>query len=226
MLDRRRFLSYIPLAATTFGGMLSFAPQTIAASAVEHQGSSGIESLMRGHGLLTRSLIVSDLIKQRIAKGQETDPALVLDTASIFRNYLQEFHDKAEEKFLYASMETNNVCFAAIQELKVQHGTGLELTRRITNLAKAGKMNAELAGYLGDFVKMYTHHAAYEDTIVFPAFEGMEKRNDLAEISASFDQEEKRVLGRNGFNDFLNLVAKVEKKLGIYELSSSTPQLQ
>jgi hemerythrin-like domain-containing protein len=224
MLDRRRFLSYIPLAATTFGGMLGFVPQSIAAPAP--QGISAIETLMRGHGLIIRALIVSDLIRQRITTGQETDPSLVLDTFTIFRKYLQEFHDNAEEKFLYASMETNNVCFNAIQELKVQHGTGLELTTRMTNLAKGGKMNAELAGYLGDFVKMYTHHAAYEDTIVFPAFEAMEKRSDLAEVSASFDQEEKRVLGRNGFNDFLTLIAKVEKKLGIYELSSSTPQLK
>ena len=43
-----------------------------------------------------------------------------------------------EEKYIFAPMENKKVGFAAIQELKVQHGSGFELTHRIANLAKAG----------------------------------------------------------------------------------------
>jgi hypothetical protein len=86
-------------------------------------------------------------------------------------------------------------------------------------------MNAELAGYIDQFQKMYRHHSAYEDTVIFPAFDLMEKRSDLEELTATFGDEEKKVLGRNGYDVFLNQIAHVEKQLGIYELSSSTPKL-
>ncbi len=224
MLDRRRFLSYIPIAATSFGVMAGLAPQSEAASTQEH-GVGAIETLMRGHGLLLRALIIYDVIKNRIVKGQETEPSLVLDTAAVIHNYLEGFHEMVEEKYIFAPMENKKVGFAAIQELKVQHGSGFELTHRIANLAKAGTLKAELAGYLGDFNVMYRHHSAYEDTIIFPSFEAMGTREDLTELAATVAAEEKKVLGHKGFDDFVNQIAHVEKKLGIYELSSSTPKI-
>ena len=197
MLDRRRFLSYIPIAATSFGIMAGLSPQVQAATTQEH-GVGAIKTLMRGHGLLLRALIVYDVIKDRIVKGQEAEPSLILDTVSVFHNYLEGFHEMAEEKYIFAPMENNKVDFAAIQELKVQHGSGFELTHRITNLAKAGTLKAEMAGYLDDFIKMYRHHAAYEDTIIFPAFEAMDKRENLVELAETFASEEKKVLGHRG----------------------------
>ncbi len=225
MLDRRKFLSYVPAAATTFGIIAGITHTSNALAAQEPLGISAIETLMRGHGLLSRAMIIYGVIKDRIVKGQETDPSLVLATASVFHDYLEGFHEMAEEKYIFAPMEKNNVCFAAIQELKIQHGTGYELTQRITNLGKKGKMNSELAKYFNDFKNMYRHHTAYEDTVIFPAFEAMEKRNELAELVADFDLEEKRVLGHHGFDDFLKQIANIEMKLGIYDLSTSTPKL-
>jgi len=226
MLDRRSFLSYIPAAATTFGAMVGMAPASDATASQGQQGISAIETLMRGHGLLSRAMIIYGVIKDRIVKGEETDPSLILNTASVFHNYLEGFHEMAEEKYIFGPMEKNNVCFAAIQELKIQHGAGYELTQRITNMANEGKINSNLAAYFDDFKKMYRHHTAYEDTVVFPAFEAMEKRNDLAELAAGFDLDEKRVLGHHGFDDFLKQIANVEIKLGIYDLYTSTPKLQ
>ena len=224
MLDRRKFLSYLPVAATAVGVMSGLAPLSKAVAS-QAPGVGAIETLMRGHGLLLRAMIVYDVVRERIAKGQETEPSLVFDVSTVIHEYLEGFHEMAEEKYIFAPMEKNNVSFAAIQELKVQHGTGYELTRRITSHGKAGKMNADLAKYLEDFNSMYRHHSAYEDTVIFPGFEGMEKRTDLQELAATFEGEEKRVLGHHGFDDFLNRIARAEKKLGIYELSSSTPKL-
>jgi hemerythrin-like domain-containing protein len=224
MFDRRKFLTFVPIAAATFGVMAGLAPQSSAAK-TQDQGVGAIETLMRGHGLLWRAIIVYDVIRDRILKGQETEPSLILDTASVIRTYLEDFHEKAEEKYIFAPLEKDSAQFAAIQELKVQHGTGYELTRRISNLSKTGKMNAELAGYLDDFQRMYRHHAAYEDTVIFPAFDVMEKRSDMAELAATFGVEEKKVLGHNGFDVFLNQIAHIEKQLGIYELATSTPKL-
>jgi hemerythrin-like domain-containing protein len=226
MLDRRSFLSYIPVAAGTLGVMAGIVPLRAEAAKQEPKGIGAIETLMRGHGLLLRAMIVLDVIKDRILKDKETEPSLIIDIATVFRNYLEDFHEMAEEKYIFAPLEKSNICFSSIQELKVQHGTGYELMHRTTDLAKSGKINAELAGYLDDFNKMYRHHAAFEDTVLFPSFEGLEKRADLVELASTFEEEEKRVLGHRGFDDFLNQIAKVEKKLGIFELSSSTPKLK
>jgi len=122
-------------------------------------------------------------------------------------------------------MEQKNVCFRSVQELKIQHGTGYELTQRITKMAQSGKQGSDLAGYLSDFVTMYRYHMAWEDTIVFPAFDAMEENKNLSELAATFEQDEKRILGHDGFGTFLNNIADVEKELGIYGLSTSTPKL-
>jgi hypothetical protein len=123
-------------------------------------------------------------------------------------------------------MEKKKICFDAIQELKVQHGSGYELMQRIKALAKADKLNSEMASYFEDFRLMYTHHAAYEDTVIFPSFEAMENRSEINELADTLESEEKRVLGHRGFGDFVDKIAGVEKKLGIYELSTSTPKLK
>jgi hemerythrin-like domain-containing protein len=225
MLDRRRFLSYIPIAATTFGVMAGLAPGSKAAK-TKDQGVGAIETLMRGHGLLLRAMIIYGVVRDRIGKGEETEPSFIFDTSATIHNYLEGFHEMAEEKYIFAPLEKDKAQFSAIQELKVQHGTGYELTSRISSLSKAGKLKTELAGYLDDFVKMYSHHAAYEDTVIFPAFDALKQPTELAELVVTFDAEEKRVLGNHGFDDFLNQIASVEKKLGIYELSSSTPKLK
>lgn len=224
MSNRRQFLSYIPAAVTM--GILGCLDQTKAGVAGEENTSVGaIETIMRGHGLLDRAIIIYDVSRVRLSKEQQIDPSLVLKTADVIHNYLERFHESMEEKYIFASMEKNNVCYQSIQELKIQHGTGYELTRRIMILAKTGKLSPDLTHYLTDFVQMYRHHSAWEDTVIFPAFDAMENRNDLAELSTTFASEERKILGHNGFNHFLNQIADVERELGIYELSSSTPKL-
>jgi hemerythrin-like domain-containing protein len=223
MLDRRKFLSYVPKTVTL--GVLVGAAQAKAVQSDEYQGVGAIENLMRGHGLLLRALIIYDVAAKRIGKGHIADPSLLAKTADVFHNYLQRFHEAMEEKYIFAPMEEKNVCFRSIQELKIQHGTGYELTQRITNMAKAGKQGSELAGYLADFVKMYRYHMAWEDTIVFPAFDTMEQKKDLVELAATIDQEEKQILGHDGFASFISQITDVEKQLDIYGLSGSTPKL-
>ena len=72
---------------------------------------------------------------------------------------------------------------------------------------------------------MYRHHAAWEDTVIFPAFDIMTKRSELSELAATFEIEEKKILGPTGFDSFVNDLADVEKHLGIYDLSSWTAKL-
>jgi hemerythrin-like domain-containing protein len=224
VIDRRKFLSYVP-AVTIFGTLGGLAMASEAATSQSAQSIGAIETLMRGHGLLLRATIIYDVSRKRLAKGQKLDPALILKTAQFFHDYLQRFHEVLEEKYIFAPMEQNDVCSSSIQELKVQHGAGYELTQRVMHLAQAGKTNSGLVGYLSDFVQMYQHHCAWEDTVIFPAFDAMEKPQDLSELAAVFEEEEKKMFGHDCFTSYLNLIADVEKQLNIYELATSTPKL-
>lgn len=223
MFDRRKFLSYIPAATFAFASVISGAE---ADAATQHSPSVGaIETLMRGHGILMRAVIIYDVVRERISKHQETEPALILKTTAVIHTYLHDFHEKMEESYIFKPMEKAHIEFASIQELKIQHGTGYELITRITNLAKSGKIGADLSGDLDSFTRMYRYHAAWEDTVVFPAFDAMERRSELAELAVTFESEEKTILGHAGFETFVNDIAGVEKQLGIYDPSRWTAKL-
>lgn len=222
-MDRRQFLSYIP--AATVAAVSVVGRSAPSASAQDAPSVGAIETLMRGHGLLLRAIIIYDVVRERLAKQQEIEPSLIQKTTAVIHNYLQGYHENMEERFIFKPMEKAQVQFSSIQDLKIQHGTGHELIRRITNLTKTGKPNAELAGYMESFGRMYKYHAAWEDTVVFPAFDELEKRRELTELAATFELEEKSILGQTGFASFLNDIASVEKQLGINGLSAWTAKL-
>lgn len=224
MFGRRRFLSqYLPAATVAFGTIISTTGTTRAEEA--YQGVGAIETIMRGHGLLLRTIIIYDLIGERLAKGEKADPSLILKTTEVIHTYLQNFHENMEERYIFKPMEDANSNTASIQELKIQHGTAYELTRRVTDLAKTGKLNSELQGYLVAFGKMYRYHSAWEDTVIFPAFDLLMSRKDLADLGRVLEQEEKKILGTSGFESFVKDIAAVERQLGIYEPSKWTAKL-
>lgn len=224
MLDRRKFISFIPASVAAFGLFGAVAPRNSFAAS-SHEPVSAIEILSRGHGLLIRMIIIYELSAARANKGEKIDPAIVLKTTQIIRHYLHDYHEKMEEQHVFAPLERAQVCFNSIQELKVQHGSSYELTGRIEKATTAGKLNSEVTGYMIDYATMYKHHSAWEDTVIFPAFDAHVNKKDIAELASVFASEEHKILGHDGFDSFLNQVADLEKQLGIFELSSSTPKI-
>jgi hemerythrin-like domain-containing protein len=224
MLDRRKFISFIPASIAGFGLFAGLMPGQGLAAAKQAQVGA-IETLTRGHGLLLRATLIYEVAGNRTAKGEKIDPSLVQTTAQVIRRYLHDFHEMMEEKYIFAPLELSKICFSSIQELKVQHGTSYELTQRILKLTAAGKLNTEVVGYMTDYTKMYTHHTAWEDTVIFPAFDSLEKKRDIDELAATFSAEERKILGNDGFDSFLGQIAEVEKQLNIFELSTSTAKI-
>jgi hemerythrin-like domain-containing protein len=223
MVNRRRFLSYVPALVTIpVGSLLGPAHP---AHAAEVAGLSPIENLMRAHGVLERAMLIYDEFRRRITEGRSIDPNLVTKVTTVIHDYFADYHEKMEEKYIFGPMEKAGKQFASIQDLKMQHGVGWELTERIQNLARANKLTPESIGYFQVYVKMFRHHAAWEDTVVFPAFRSLVSGKELGELGQTFEKEEQRQFGPDGFNSVLAILADVEKRLGIYELSTSTPKL-
>jgi hypothetical protein len=58
---------------------------------------------------------------------------------------------------------------------------------------------------------------AREDTVLFPALRTILKPKQVEELGERMEEEEKKVLGDEGFEKSVEQVATIEKQLGIYE---------
>jgi hemerythrin-like domain-containing protein len=112
--------------------------------------------------------------------------------------------------------------------LEEQHKAGRRVTERILALAAGGLKAAsdknDLAAALESFTRMYAPHEAREDTVLFPALRRLVSPHEYDALGESFEDEEHRKFGRDGFEGMVERVAGLEKTLGIYDLKQFTPR--
>ena len=82
----------------------------------------------------------------------------------------------------------------------------------------------ELSSLMQEFIQMYRPHAAREDTVLFPAFRSIVLPREFDELGEKFEDREKELFGKEGFEKMVNSVWEIEKKLGIDDLSQFTPK--
>ena len=152
---------------------------------------SPAEDLMREHGILKRVLLVYGEAIRRIEANEDLPPETVMDSAKIIRNFIEDYHEKLEEDFLFPRFK------------------------------KAGK----LVDSLRQFIRMYNPHEAREDTILFPEFRKIVSKNEYDSLGEDFEKKEHELFGEEGFEQIVDKVAGIEKKLGIYDLAQFTPKV-
>ena len=70
---------------------------------------------------------------------------------------------------------------------------------------------------------MYEHHAAREDTIVFPAWKQTMTKTQLAEMGELFEQIERQQFGKDGFEDAEKQISAIAADVGIANIAQFTP---
>jgi hemerythrin-like domain-containing protein len=75
------------------------------------------------------------------------------------------------------------------------------------------------------FIRMYRPHAAREDTVLFPALRKILSAKQLDALGDTFEAEENRLFGGEGFEKTVAQVASIERDLGIYDLGQFTAKL-
>ena len=188
------------------------------------------EDLMREHGVLRRALLVYSAAASqlRTAPGGLTPDAL-LKTAKLFRGFGEDYHERSlEEAFIFPAVKQAGGPAASLPDvLLAQHQRGREITDYILATAAAGsKFGAANAGALAQsleaFVLMYRHHAAREDTIIFPAWKKTLSAEQLGEMNEKFEDIEHQQFGKDGFDDAVAQIADIEGTLGLTDLSKFT----
>ncbi len=186
------------------------------------------EDLMREHGILNRVLLVYDHFLAMLAASQAINPQLVTDSATIIRTFIEDYHEKQEEDFLFPRFETANKLKDLVQVLRAQHQAGRTITAQVLQLAKQPQLTTDadkqqLGHLLTSFIKMYRPHEAREDTVLFPALRDIISKHEFDSLGEDFEKREHQLFGKDGFEQFVGKVGTIEKQLGIYDLAQFTP---
>ena len=195
------------------------------------KGVSPAEDLMREHGVLNRILLVYDTCRVNLVNEEQFSLNALNNSAQIIRSFIEDYHEKLEEDFLFPRFEKANKLTDLVQVLRNQHKVGRELTDLIIQFSKM-KTNSntddtqKLIKLLTDFNIMYRPHEAREDTILFPALRKIISKNEYFALGEYFEDKEHELFGEDGFEAMVEKVADIEKQLGIYDLSKFTPHLQ
>ena len=69
---------------------------------------------------------------------------------------------------------------------------------------------------------MYEHHAALEDTIVFPTWKATLTEDQLDEIGDKFEEIEQQQFGKDGYEGAVKQFSDIEGSLGFADLAQFT----
>lgn len=233
---RRSVLVAVALAAPQLILKREFVPP---ANAAENGTSSGkennsaketpaTEDLMREHGILRRALIVYGEVAKQLMSGRaaQVDASALAETAKLFRDFGENYHErKLEEEHVFPEViKAGTTEKALVKVLKQQHQRGRDLTDYIERIANTSLTSnaAPLAGVLEGMRRMYEAHAAWEDTILFPAWKKSISKQHYEELTDQFEELEHQSFGTDGFDEYVERIADIEQRLGLASLDHYT----
>jgi hemerythrin-like domain-containing protein len=195
----------------------------------EEEDVSPPEDLMREHGVLKRVLLVYEEAIRRIDVRQDLPPDTVRNSADVIRTFIEDYHEKLEEDYLFPRFEKAGRLADLTKVLRAQHQAGRGLTQRILQLAtlqtlKSPQSATTLKETMRQFVRMYEPHEAREDTVLFPALRQIVSKQEFGALGEEFEKKEHALFGEEGFEKMVDRVASIEKTLGIYDLAQFTPR--
>jgi hemerythrin-like domain-containing protein len=156
-------------------------------------------------------------------------PQALLDSANVIRSFIENYHEKLEEDYLFPRFRKANRLVDLVDVLNVQHQAGRRLTDAILKYSTARALKSaderrSLSESLRRFIRMYNPHEAREDTVLFPAFRELVSSNEYDALGEEFEKKEHALFGDNGFEAMVDRVATIEKALGIFDLAQFTPK--
>jgi hemerythrin-like domain-containing protein len=178
---------------------------------------------------LKRVLLIYGEAIRRIDANQDLPPESVFDSAKIIRSFIEDYHEKLEEDFLFPRFKQAGKLVDLVDVLLQQHQAGRRVTDQTLQLAtpqalKNADDRRKLADFMRQFIRMYNPHEAREDTVLFPAFRKIVSGHEYDSLGEDFEKKEHELFGEEGFQGMVDKVAGIEKKLGIYDLAQFTPK--
>jgi hemerythrin-like domain-containing protein len=185
------------------------------------------EDLMREHGVLDRVLLIYDAAIRRLSANEDFDPAVISDSAKLVQDFIENYHEKSEEDFLFPRFRKAHQLVDLVTTLLEQHQAGRKVTRNILGSAAQVRRDAaakrDCISAMQAFVTMYRPHAAREDTVLFPKLREVVSGHEFDAIGEEMEKREHEHFGEDGFEKAVAHVFDLEKKVGLYDLAQFTP---
>jgi hemerythrin-like domain-containing protein len=231
MTDRLKNRRGIVLGAGLAGTALIATPMLASCSKDknEEKETGAVEDLMREHGVLRRAILVLRESASRLRQDvQNFDPKQIAETTKLFRTFGEDYHErKLEEAYIFPAVrKAGGPAAAYVDILIAQHNRGREITAYILAATSKGKIGAAdavpLANAFDALELMYANHTAREDTIIFPAWKNALSEGELDEMGDKFEDIEKQTFGKDGFDDAVQRMDRIEQVLGFSDLAQFT----
>jgi hemerythrin-like domain-containing protein len=222
--DRRTFL-----VGTVVGASSLLLQGQIGLAKEEKEEDVGpAEDLMREHGGLNRILLIYEEGLRRIKGNLDVQPDVLKKSATIIRTFIENYHEKLEEEFIFPRMKKSGKLVPLVEVLEKQHKAGRKLTGTIEKLATQTSIKVEsdrqkLIYALESFIRMYRPHESREDTILFPEFHKMMSEKEYDKLGEQFEDREHKLFGKEGFEGVVVQIENLEKAYDIHDLSKFTP---
>jgi len=130
------------------------------------------EDLMREHGVLDRVLLIYEAVMRKFGSNEDFDPAVITDSAKIVRKFIEDYHEKQEEDYVFPRFKKAGKMDRLIGILLNQHQAGRRVTDVIFKFGPPSRKDddarQQVVGAMQVFITMYRPHAAREDTVLFP----------------------------------------------------------
>lgn len=237
--QRRQLLTGISLAGAgvllsacrgnSSGGATNDSRTERATGEAAHVEVTAAEDLMREHGILRRALLVYREAATRLRQDASSIPPDTLEkAANLVRVFGEDYHEKKiEEVFVFPIVKKSPGAPASyIDILLAQHERGRAITDYVLSITRADRIPSNsvepLARALESFVRMYEHHAAIEDTVVFPVWKTAVGEAELDALAAKFEDIEAEQFGGDGFDTALKRMEEIETSLGLSNLEMFT----
>lgn len=237
--SRRRFLiagtagvtaALLSSCATSQLANVAGGPNAVPKPTPDAKEVTAVEDLMREHGILRRALLVYGEAALRLRKNAaDVSPEALKKTAALFRAFGEDYHEKKlEEAYLFPRIKekaSGSEAAKYVDTLIAQHQRGREITDYITSVTNGPKISAEAAKFadvLEGFVRMYQHHAAREDTIIFPAWKDAVTSDEYDELNDKFEDIEHAQFGEDGFEDAEKQMSEIEGSLNLSDIGQFT----
>jgi hemerythrin-like domain-containing protein len=185
------------------------------------------EDLMQEHALLNRVLLIYDFYLHRLSAKQVVEAEPLQQAAQIIQRFVESYHEKLEEEHVFPRFERAGKLVNLVKVLREQHQAGRNLTTSVLSMATPSGIKgqgAAISTALSKFIRMYRPHECREGSVLFPAFRELVPAKEFGELGEMFEKKEHEVLGSEGFEGQVEIVAGIEKRLGLYELAQFTPK--
>ena len=183
------------------------------------------EDLMREHGILNRIMLIYEEVLYKIEHKISFDLQLVFDSAKIIKEFIEEYHEPLEEKYIFAFLLERQMYVELIAELTKQHRLSKLITNKIFMYINSADL-VKLSKYIKMFLYMYRAHESREDTVIFNQFRKIAGSKIMESYGEKFEESEHELFGPGGYENILSKVTDIEIKIGIHNLQTYTPIIQ